>query len=58
VRSTNSSEAKRYPPTSGCGQIVIVEEVIYMKKARIRLFTVLTAFAGFLLTTGAGFTSR
>lgn len=29
-----------------------------MKKARIRLFTVLTAFAGFLLTTGAGFTTR
>ena len=29
-----------------------------MKKARIRLFTVLTAFAGFLLSTGAGLSAR
>lgn len=29
-----------------------------MKKARIRLFTAITAFAGFLLTTGAGFAAK
>ena len=29
-----------------------------MKKARIRLFTALASLAGFLLTAGAGFSSR
>ena len=29
-----------------------------MKKARIRLFTVLTSLAAFLLTSGAGFSAK
>ena len=29
-----------------------------MKKARIRLFTVLTSLAAFLLSSGAGFASK